>query len=271
MTTEPNAPETSSDEEIREYYHRVLPFYEAELKDRGDGKLWEWAASEPSGCRVLEIGAGTGRATRFFARTAGHVVAFDLTPEMIAIARQRFAGQSHVSVLVADLRTLRLDERFDLIAAVDDPFVHLTEDEDRDRAFAAVAEHLAPGGRFLLDAAWLSPERRHEAEDGKLVEEREAEGGLTVREVWRCEPESRRCITRFEYRVDGQLEAKASFPSRLWSIGEIEERARAAGLEITETWGDFDRRPWDRATSQRLIVEMRLVEMRRFAGGEASS
>ena len=270
-STAENTPETSSDEEIREYYHRVLPFYEAELKDRGDGELWEWAASEPAGCRVLEVGAGTGRATRFLARNAGRVVAFDLTPEMIAIARRRFAEHPQVTVLVADLRTLQLDERFDLIAAVDDPFVHLIEDEERDRAFAAVAEHLAPGGRFLLDAAWLSPERRQEAEDGKLVEQREAEGGLAVREVWRCDADSRRCITRFEYRVDGRLEAKASFPSRLWSYDEIEERARAAGLEITDAWGDFDRKPWDRSTSQRLIVEMRLVEMRRFAGGEASS
>lgn len=265
-TTIENKPETSTDDEIREYYHRVLPFYEAELKDRGDGELWAWAASQPDGCRVLEVGAGTGRATRYFARTAGSVVAFDLTPEMTAIASRRFADQPHVSILVADLRTLRLAERFDLIAAVDDPFVHLIEDEDRDRAFATVAEHLAPGGRFLLDAAWLPPERRHEAEDGKLVEEREAEGGLAVRETWSCDADSRCCTTRFEYRVNGQLEAKASFPSRLWSLDEIEERSRAAGLEITETWGDFDRRPWERATSPRLIVEMR-----RFSGGEASS
>jgi SAM-dependent methyltransferase len=265
-TTTENEPETSTDDEIREYYRRVLPFYEAELEDRGDGELWSWAASEPAGCRVLEVGAGTGRATRYLARTAGSVVAFDLTPEMIEIARHRLAAQPHVSVLVADLRTLRLAERFDLIAAVDDPFVHLIEDEDRDHALATVAEHLAPGGRFLLDAAWLSPERRHEAEDGKLVEEREAEGGLAVRETWRCDADSRRCTTRFEYRVDGQLEAKASFPSRLWSLDEIEERGRTASLEITALWGDFDRRPWDRATSQRLIVEMRP-----FSGGETSS
>lgn len=270
-TTVENEPQTSTDEEIRDYYHRVLPFYEAELKDRGDGELWSWAASEPSGCRVLEVGAGTGRATRYLARTAGRVVAFDVTPEMIAIARRRFAEHPHVSVLVADLRTLRLTERFDLIAAVDDPFVHLIEDEERTRAFATVAEHLAPGGRFLLDAAWLPPERRHEAEDGKLVEEREAEGGLAVRETWRCDADSRRCTTRFEYRVNGQLEAEASFPSRIWSLDEIEERCRATGLEITEMWGDFDRRPWDRDTSQRLIVEMRIVAMRRFPGGKTSS
>ena len=247
----------TTDLAIREYYHRVLPFYEAELRDRGDDGFWAWAASEPAHCRVLEVGAGTGRATRFLARTAGRVVAFDLSLEMAAVARRRLAAESHVAILVGDLRDLRLAERFDLIAAVDDPFVHLIGDRDRDCALATVAEHLAPGGRFLLDAAWLAPERRHVAEDGALVEDREAEGGLAVREVWRCEADTRLCTTRFEYRVGGRLAAAASFPARLWSVEELADRCRAASLEITHMWGDYDRRPWDRGTSPRLIAELR--------------
>jgi SAM-dependent methyltransferase len=248
---------TSSDEEVREYYHRILPFYEAELKDRGDEDFWAWAASEPAGCRVLEPGSGTGRATRFLARTAGRVVSFDLTPEMVAVARRRFEDRPHVQVFVGDLREVRLAERFDLVAAVDDPFVHLTEDADRERAFSTVIEHLAPDGRFLLDAAWLPPERRRKAEGGGWAESQEAEGGLTVRQTWSCEAGSRLCTTRFEYQVDGRLEAKASFPARLWSLEELEKRAWAAGLVITQKWGDYDRRPWDRDSSPRLIAEMR--------------
>jgi SAM-dependent methyltransferase len=248
---------TETGDEVREYYHRVLPFYEAELRDRGDGDFWAWAASAPAGCRVLEPGSGTGRATRFLARTAGRVVSFDVTPEMVAVARRRLAAEPHVSMLVADVRDVRLAERFDLVAAVDDPFVHLTADGDRERAFAKVAEHLAPGGRFLLDAAWLPPGKRRSAEDGGLIEDQEAEGGLAVRQVWRCEAGSRLCTTRFEYRVDGRLEAKASFPARLWSLDEIEERCCAAGLAVSRLWGDYDRRPWDRDTSPRLIAEIR--------------
>jgi len=247
----------SADDEVREYYHRVLPFYEAELKDRGDGDFWAWAASEPAACRVLEPGSGTGRATEFLARTAARVVSFDLSPEMVARARRRFAAQPRVSVLVADLREARFAERFDLIAAVDDPFVHLTEDADRDRAFITIAEHLAPGGRFLLDAAWLPPASRKTAEADGLITNKEAAGGLAVREVWSCAAGSRLCTTRFEYRVHGRLEAKASFPARLWSLAELKNRARAAGLTITHLWGDYDRRPWDRKTSPRLIAELR--------------
>lgn len=245
--------------EVQEYYRRVLPFYDRELADRGDGELWAWAASAPSGCRVLEIGAGTGRATAFLARTAGRVTAFDLAPEMIAVARQRLGDRPNVSFFAADMREIALRVRFDLVVAVDDPFVHLTEDDDRDRAFTAAARHLLPGGRFLLDAAWFSPEKRHAAgEPGGLVMEHPASGDLQVKETWRCDPQARLCTTSFEYRLDGQKVERATFPARLWSREELEHRARAADLEIAHLWGDYDRRPWDRATSPRLIAELRL-------------
>lgn len=242
--------------EVQDYYHRILPFYDAELSNRGDEDFWVRMASEPPGCRVLELGAGTGRATRFLARKAARVVASELNPEMLAQARRKLDGLSHVHLLAADMRELSLREKFDLIAAVDDPFVHLTEDEDRDRAFEMVAEHLAPGGRFLLDAAWFPPEDREDAAEG-LVKEHGVQGGkLCVRQIWHCDPESRLCTARFEYRRDGKLEAEASFPGRLWSLEELEDRALSAGLRLSRLWGDYDLRAWDRGSSPRLIAEM---------------
>ena len=247
-----------ADEAIRAYYHRVLPFFDQELADRGDAELWAWAAGTPPDCRVLELGAGTGRATAFLARTAGRVVALDLAPELIAVARRRLASRSNVALLVADMREAAFRARFDLVAAVDDPFVHLTRDEDRDRAFAVAARHLAPDGRFLLDAAWLSPEQRRAAAlpEG-LILERSARGDLEVREIWRCDAETRVCSACFEYRLGSKRVERVSFAARLWSTGELEERARAAGLEVTHLWGDYDRRPWDRETSPRLLAELR--------------
>jgi SAM-dependent methyltransferase len=262
----PVAPETGSStghpdqtgEEVRAYYHRILPFYEEELADRGDGELWTWAASTPPGCRVLELGSGTGRATAFLARAAGRVVGLDLAPELISKARRRLAGTPNVDFLVADMRDAALGVLFDLVVAVDDPFVHLTEDADRDHALATAAHHLVPGGRFLLDAAWFSPEQRRMAAlpDG-LILERAGRGGLKVRETWHCDSETRVCSASYQYQLRDRPVERASFPARLWSIEELESRAQAAGLQVTHLWGDYDRRPWDRATSPRLIAQLR--------------
>jgi SAM-dependent methyltransferase len=244
--------------EVRDYYHQILPFYDLELEGRGDGELWAWAASAPPGCRVLELGAGTGRATASLARTAGRVVALELSPEMIAVARRRLAGLSNVWLVAADMREAPLRPLFDLVIAVDDPFVHLTADADRERAFSTAARHLLPGGRFLLDAAWFSPEQRHAAGGPEgLVKENSGRDGLRVRETWHCDPESRFCTARYEYFVQDRQVQNASFPARLWSREELEHRARAAGLQIAHLWGDYDRRPWDRTTSPRLIAELR--------------
>lgn len=257
-----SSPETrpGSSEGVQDYYRQILPFFDRELADRGDDDLWMWAASSPSGCRVLEVGAGTGRATAFLARTAGRVVAFDLSIDLITQARRRLALAANVHLLAADMREIDLREEFDLVVAVDDPFVHLTEDSDRARAFEAAARHVAPGGRFLLDTAWLPPEKRAEAGDPRgFVVERTGQDRLEVREIWHCDPETRLCSARFEYRRAGKLLEEASFAARLWSMDEVESRANATGLQVTEAWGTFGRQPWDRATSPRLLVEMRRV------------
>jgi SAM-dependent methyltransferase len=254
----PPDPLAGTADEVRTYYRRILPFFERELADRGDEDFWTWAASSPAGCRVLELGAGTGRATAFLARTAGRVVAFDLSTELIAVARRRLAPAANVRLLVADMREINLRTEVDLVVAVDDPFVHLTRAADRARAFGSAARHLAPDGRFLLDAAWLPPEQRTEAgRPGGFVLERSGRGRLRVRETWRCDPETRLCSACFEYRLESRTLERASFAARLWSMDEIESRARAAGLQVTQVWGAYDRRPWDRATSPRLLVEMR--------------
>lgn len=240
---------------VRSYYAQILPFYDRELAGRGDEGFWTALAGSRPGCRVLEVGAGTGRATAFLARRAREVCAYDVDLDLLARARSRLAGLDNVRLFAADARRLRLDAAFDLVAAVDDPFVHLTRGRDRDRALANVARCLRPGGRFVLDAAWLSPaDRRRAATPEGLVKERLA-GDLAVRERWRAAPGSRRFRVRFDYRLNGRPAAAASFPARLWSLAELHRRCRDAGLQIVDLWGDYDRRPWHRATSPRLIAE----------------
>ncbi|HEX2224366.1 MAG TPA: class I SAM-dependent methyltransferase, partial [Thermoanaerobaculia bacterium] len=131
QTSSPTPP-PGTPEEVRDYYSEILPYYDLELADRGDEDFWVWAASQPEGCRVLEMGAGTGRATQLLARSAARVVAFDLSPELVTVACEKLAGLSHVDVLAADIRAFEFEERFDLVVAVDDPLVHLTRGADRD-------------------------------------------------------------------------------------------------------------------------------------------
>lgn len=74
----------------------------------------------PDGCgEVLEIGCGTGEATRFAASRASRIVALDLSPEMVRIARERSRGIGNIEYHVAN--ALEWDyprARFDAVISI---------------------------------------------------------------------------------------------------------------------------------------------------------
>lgn len=242
---------------LERYYRTVGPFLVDELSRRGDEALWRRVAGRWRGEAVLELGSGTGRVTRILARRVASVTAVDLSLEQSAAARRLLVAFPDARLLVADLRALALGRRFPLVVAANDPFSHLTGDPDRRAAVEAVASHLAPGGRFLLDALYLPPAVRREAEGsaGRVVRRRVGEGGaLEIRESWRCDPATCRCDVRFEYRRGGERVGSARAELRYWTLEELRERLAAAGLRVLRLWGSYRGERWT-PESEVLVVE----------------
>jgi ubiquinone/menaquinone biosynthesis C-methylase UbiE len=74
----------------------------------------------PSNCRdVLEIGCGTGSFARLLAKRSQSVLAIDLSPEMIRIARESSTEFPNIEFELADVRERVLPvESFDCIATI---------------------------------------------------------------------------------------------------------------------------------------------------------
>ena len=105
---------------------------------------------------VLELGAGTGRVTLALLRAGVQVTAVDRSAAMQARARERVARlpaaqQAGVRWVTADLRRLRLRERFGLVLAPFNLLMHMYTRTDLEQALAAIHRHLAPRGRFAFD------------------------------------------------------------------------------------------------------------------------
>ncbi|HEY3109693.1 MAG TPA: class I SAM-dependent methyltransferase [Chloroflexota bacterium] len=244
------------------YYRAVSRFYDLELAERGDEELWRRVGRAAAGRRILELGAGSGRATALLAAGgARFVLALDLSPDMLARARGRLAGRENVGLVQADMRAPPLRGEFDLIVAADDPFSHLIASADRQRALTAAAELLAGGGRLILDALWLNrSELAARAGDGRAGERRVADRAgreMRVREHWRCDPRSHRCRASYAYSLDGAEVEVACFEARAWTAAEVRRRFAAAGLTIERWSGDYQGGPWEEARSRRLVVEAR--------------
>ena len=74
----------------------------------------------PERCRhVLEIGCGTGQFSRLLAGRAEKVLAIDLSPRMISLARERSKLHPNIDFVEGDVMTQHLpDEQFDCIATL---------------------------------------------------------------------------------------------------------------------------------------------------------
>jgi ubiquinone/menaquinone biosynthesis C-methylase UbiE len=98
--------------------------------------------------RVLEIGCGTGTTALRLGPCYGHLVATDVSPEMIAIAREKLAAapQPNLEFQVADADAPVFGQaRYDAVLAFN--VLHLVS--DLDAALTSVLSALAPGGLFI--------------------------------------------------------------------------------------------------------------------------
>jgi demethylmenaquinone methyltransferase/2-methoxy-6-polyprenyl-1,4-benzoquinol methylase len=99
------------DAELQTYYAaRAGEYDDVYLKRERQPEL-RWLESHVSsafaGEQVLEIACGTGHWTRFLARSAASVLASDLNPEPLVLARDRDYGSTDVRFAIADAYTLR--------------------------------------------------------------------------------------------------------------------------------------------------------------------
>jgi SAM-dependent methyltransferase len=101
----------------------------------------------PQPCSAsLEIGCGTGNFARLLGRHSGRVVALDLSPEMVRVARQRSVDFPNIEYQVADVLEWPFPvEVFDCIASIA-TLHHLP----MERMLEKMKSALKPGGVLLI-------------------------------------------------------------------------------------------------------------------------
>jgi SAM-dependent methyltransferase len=137
-------------DEAAERYDRARPGYPPAVFD----DLAELAGLGP-GCRVLELGAGTGQATVPLAERGSQIVAVELGAGLAAVAGRNLARFPLVQVVVAAFEDWPLPpEPFDVVVAATafhwiDPAVRVSKAADALRpggALAVISTHHVAGG-----------------------------------------------------------------------------------------------------------------------------
>ena len=127
--------------------------WDAATYDRVSGPQVEWAGKVLDRLplagdeTVLDAGCGSGRVTRLVLDRLprGRVIAVDVAPSMVELARGTFAAEARVEVLEADLQELELEEPVD--AVFSNAVFHWIPDHER--LFERLHGALRPGGRLV--------------------------------------------------------------------------------------------------------------------------
>jgi 2-polyprenyl-3-methyl-5-hydroxy-6-metoxy-1,4-benzoquinol methylase len=137
------------------------------------------ALSTSEGATVLDIGVGVGWTTLFLAEFGYQATGVDIAPANIEIAANRAERLGvNAEFLVADMDTLALGRRFDVVL-VFDALHHTTRQAT---VIARIAHHVKPGGWVLFgEPSWLhgiSPHARRTAKDTGWIER-----GVSIRSL----------------------------------------------------------------------------------------
>lgn len=109
----------------------------------------------PSGSKILEVGAGTGRYSVALAKEGYDVTAVELVESNLEILRQNAAGLENITTYQGDAEDLRFfaDDSFDAVLVLG-PMYHLFENAEQHRALDEAIRVSKPCG--VIMAAFLS-------------------------------------------------------------------------------------------------------------------
>ena len=232
-----------------------VPFYE-ELA-RGQGQ------------RVLEVACGSGRVLLPLVKAGFEVVGVDVSPHMLAVAREKLAAANrHAELVQDDMRTFRLARRdFDLALVAVKSFAYLTETEDQLRCLRSIYEHLRPGGRFAIDLLhpypdWIGARDKSMRDD---LLQRVPDRGFTlsrVESVVSTDLSRQVRVIRSIYEViddNGAVINKrfVEWPFRWIHRFEAEHLLQRAGFEVEAVYGGYKREPFTSDSAVMLFVATR--------------
>ena len=162
MTTRRPSDQSLLDAGRREHFADAGYYAHAYRTRTEDVAYYEGLVAELAG-PVLEYGVGDGRIALPLAKAGHKVTGIDLSAPMLDAFRKRLASepkdvQKRVTLVEGDMTQVALKKRFPLIICPFNAFLHLYDRAEVEAFLSRVREHLAPGGRFVLDVSVPVPE-----------------------------------------------------------------------------------------------------------------
>lgn len=104
-----------------------------------------------SNSKILEIGCGIGNFTHFISSkiTTGKILAVDISPRSIEIAKETYKSHKNMEFMVSDMTDFDRPEKFDIVV-LPDVLEHIPI-EQHQNLFAKIAKHIHENSAILIN------------------------------------------------------------------------------------------------------------------------
>lgn len=181
----------------------------------------------PAGGSLLDVACGTGAHLEHL--TPHYACAgVDLEPGLLQVARGRLPDD--VPLHKADMRDFDLGQTFDVVTCLFSAIGYMLTLDDLNRAVAAMARHVAPGGLLLVEP-WFGPEQFIDGHRHALLVEND---DMKVCRMNISRVEGRLSVLDFHYLVaaaDGISYFTELHQMALFTVDEYRAAFEAAGLQ----------------------------------------
>ncbi len=208
--------------------------------------------------KILELCCGTGRLTIPIAKDGYRICGVDYTPSMLKQAKAKAAEAGlDINFIEADIRTLDLQEKFDLIFIPFNSIHHLYHNEDLFKALDCVKNHLKEGGLFLLDC--FNPDIRLMIEGEKQLTEiakyMTADGKeILIKQIMRYESDTQVNHIKWHLFINGEFDSIQDVAMRMFFPQELDSYLERAGFEIIHKFGDFEEKAFNDNSEKQIYV-----------------
>lgn len=199
------------------------------------------------GGRALEFGVGTGRIALPLARRGVEVHGIELSRAMLRRLRDKPGGDA-IGVTVGDFASAKVDGVFSVAYLVYNTIMNLTSQDAQVDCFRNAAEHLAPGGCFVVEVGVPDLRRLPPGQDAVPFR---VDGGRLGFDLYDVATQS--MSSHHVEVVDGRGRY-LEIPFRYVWPAELDLMARIAGLRLRERWDGWTREPFTGDSRQHVSV-----------------
>jgi SAM-dependent methyltransferase len=228
----------------------------AEGYDEGSAEMFGPGAVEPAvdmlaglagDGRALELAVGTGRIALPLAARGVPVHGIDMSRAMVARLRAKPGGDA-IGVTIGDFATTRVDGTFTVAYLVFNTIMNVTTQQAQVACFRNVAEHLTPGGCFVVEVMVPDLRRLPPGQTAVPFTMKPDLFGFDIYDV------ATQAMSSNYVSISGSEATYSMVPFRYVWPSELDLMAQLAGLRLRDRWEDFTRAPFTSASRQHVSV-----------------